>query len=131
MADSGHGLSVETLWLFWGARDRNETTNGWRFEPALVIKMKEYLKSKNPTEFLKFSIDHNMRGENLASIHKEVLDIFESPSAYRKLIEDNQLISERIRNEYMQLFDKLAEKNFNEYVEFELVTELRKPEENN
>jgi energy-coupling factor transporter ATP-binding protein EcfA2 len=129
MAESGHGLSEETLWLFWGAREYDYTSEGsliWRFEPLLVEKMKDYLIDKDPKEFLKFSIQQNMRDRSLVIIIKEVIEMFTDPIEYRKLIENSQALSDNIRTEYLKLFDKLAEKDFNQYMEFELKTELAK-----
>ncbi|WP_133177674.1 KAP family P-loop NTPase fold protein [Chitinophaga parva] len=134
MADSGHGLSEETLWLFWGAREyyripANEPGTyyeKWRFEPSLVDKMKIYLINKDPKEFLKASIQHEMRDHSLVFITREIIEIFDDPSEYRTLVAQNPLLDDAIRQEYLQLFDKLAEKDFMEYVVVELKTELLK-----
>ena len=136
MADSGHGLSEHTLWLFWGAReyyhipidDNGGYNQGWRFERSLVEKMKGYLASKDSKEFLKFSIKHDMHDHSKVFIYREVMEMFDDPNEYRKLVADNPALDDVIRREYLQLFDKLVEKGFNQYVEIELKTELRKPE---
>lgn len=136
MAESGHGLSEDTLWLFWGAREyyrvpadeRGAYYERWRFEPKLVAKMKGYLAVKDPKEFLKFSIQQDMRDRSQVFIHKEVMEIFDEPAEYRKLIADNPALDDDIQREYLELFDKLAEKDFKQYVEMELKTELHKPE---
>lgn len=136
MAESGHGLSKDALWLFWGARDyymvpADETgaySKKWRFEPTLAVKMKDYLAVKDPTEFLKFSIQQDMQDRLRAYIHKEVMEIFDGPDEFRKLIADNSALDDDVRREYLEFFDKLAEKDFKEYVEIELKTELNNPE---
>ncbi len=131
MADSGHGLSEETLWLFWDAREYYKVTDDkndkkWRFEPTLATKMKAYLAIKDPKEFLKFSIQQDMRDRSQAFISKEVMEIFDEPAEYRKLVADNPALNDDIKGEYLKLYDKLAEKNFTQYAEIYLKTELHK-----
>lgn len=135
MAASGHGLSEDTLWLFWGARehyrvpadDSGAYYEHWRFEPDLVKRMKVYLVNKDSKEFLKFSIQRDMRDHSRTFIYKHVMDMFDDSAEYRKLVAENPEIDEEIRAEYLELFDKLAEKNFTEYVEMEFKSELNKP----
>ena len=136
MATSGHGLSENTLWLFWGAREHyrvpaDETGayyEHWRFEADLVAKMKVYLANKDPKEFLKFSIQRDMRERSRSFIYKEVMEMFDEPTEYRKLVQDNPALDDEIRHEYLDFFDKLVAKDFKEYVEMEFKTELHKVE---
>jgi hypothetical protein len=136
MAGSGHGLSEDTLWLFWGAREyyripadeHGAYYEKWRFEPTLTIKIKQYLAVEDPKEFLKFSVDQDMRDRSRAGIHKEVMEIFDNPAEYRKLVADNPALNADIREEYLELLDKLTENDFKHYVEIEFKTELNKPE---
>lgn len=134
MAESKHGLSEEVLWLFWGARvhykvpvdEKGSYTEHWRFEPALVKKMKEYLAVKDPTEFLKFSINWEIRDHSLVSIHKQVLEMFDNPLEYRELIDKNIVLKEGIKEEYLQLLDQCTAVNFTQYVQMEFKSILRK-----
>jgi hypothetical protein len=136
MADSGHGLSEDTLWLFYGAREHHRVPadergayyEKWRFEPSLANKMKQYLADKDPKEFLKFSIQQDMRDRSQAFIHREVMEMFYAPAEYRSLVAENQALDDEIQKEYLELFDKLAETNFQQYAEIDLKTELHKPE---
>lgn len=136
MAESGHGLSNDTLWLYWGAREhykmpadeREGYYKKWRFEPTLSVKMKMYLKDKDSKEFLRFSIQQDMRDRTKAFIHQQVMEMFSEPEEYRKLIGENALLDEDIQREYLEFFDKLAEMDFKQYVEMEFKTELNKPE---
>jgi hypothetical protein len=136
MADSSHGLSEDTLWLFWGAREyytvpadeRGAYYERWRFESGHVTKMKSYLASKDSKEFLKFSIEQDMRERSQVYIYKQIMEMFDGPSEYRKLIADNTLLNDDIKREYLELFDKLASTDFKQYVEMKLKTELRKAE---
>lgn len=134
MAESDHGLSENTLWLFWGARQNYEVeadTSGtyhkaWRFEPRLISKMKSYIASKDPIEFLKFSIGYDTRNRSYACIYKHVLEMFDKPTDYRVLIADNELLNEDVKNEYLHFFDKLSLNNFEQYVDVDFQTELKK-----
>ncbi|PWV44628.1 P-loop NTPase fold protein [Chitinophaga sp. S165] len=132
MAESGHGLSENTLWLFWGARQNYEfEVSGtyyktWRFEPRLVSKMKSYIASKDSIQFLKFSIAYEMRNRSHVSIHKPVLEMFDKPADYRVLIAGNDLLNEDVKNEYLHFFDKLSLSNFEQCVDIEFKTELKK-----
>lgn len=136
MAVSGHGLSEDTLWLFYGAREhyrvpadeRGAYYEKWRFEPSLAVKMKQYLADKDPKEFLKFSIQQDMRDRSQAFIHSEVMEMFDAPAEYRSLVAENPALDDEIQKEYLELFDKLAETNFQQYAEIDLKTELHKPE---
>lgn len=136
MATSGHGLSEDTLWLFYGAREhyrvpadeRGAYYTKWRFEPTLAIKMKAYLAQKDPKEFLKFSIQRDMRNRSMVYIHQEVMELFGEPAEYRRLVANHPALDEEIQMEYLKLFDKLSENGFRQYVEMELKTELREPE---
>ncbi|WP_316740635.1 P-loop NTPase fold protein [Pedobacter antarcticus] len=136
LAESTWGLSEDVLWIYWGARQYYEVPVGssggyhehWRFEPELVKRMKVYLVSKDPKEFLKFSIQREMQDRSLTSIYKHVMDMYDDPSEYRKLVAENPELREDVRTEYLDLFDKLAAKNFTEYVEMEFKSELHKPE---
>ncbi|WP_159454425.1 KAP family P-loop NTPase fold protein [Chitinophaga ginsengisegetis] len=135
-AESGHGLDKDALWIFWGARESYREpaieSDGyyeqWRFEPLLVPKMKAYLNSKDPKEFLKFSIQHDRWTRPGAFIHKQVLEIFDTPSEYRKLVSENPALNADIKREYLELFDKCLAKDFKGYVEMEFKTELKKLE---
>lgn len=136
MATSGHGLSEDTLWLFWGAREHYRTPadetgayyEHWRFEPEMAERMKVYLASKDPTEFLKFSIQRDMRERSHTFIYKQVLDMFEDKNDYRKLVAENPALDEVVRTEYLELFDKMAATDFKQYVEMEFKSVLYKPE---
>lgn len=136
MAESAHGLSENTLWLFYGAREhyrvpadeRGAYNEKWRFEPSLAVKMKQYLANKDPKEFLKFSIQQDMRDRSQVFIRREVLEMFDAPAEYRSLVAENPALEDEIQKEYLELFDKLAETNFQQYVEIDLKTELHKPE---
>ena len=133
-AESSHGLSENILWLFWGARDHYREPaespgtyyEHWRFEAELVSKMKLYLLSKDPKEFLKFSVQREPREPSLAFIYKQVLDMFDDLSEYRKLVADNIFLNEDIKLEYLELFDKCAKTDFKSYVEMEFKSELQK-----
>jgi len=129
MAESGHGLSKNTLWLFWGARNYSSEgvrdENGWKFEDALVLKMKSYLAKKDSKEFLKFSIKHELRDNSLCSISPQVIDMFDNPEEYRELVEENPELAEDIKIEYLEFFGKLALKNFKGVVEMEFETEIK------
>lgn len=135
-AESSHGLNENALWNFWGARkyERHPAEKpgsyyeSWRFEPDLVHKMKHYLSYKDPKEFLKFSIQREMRDKSYVSIATQVLDMFDNPEDYRKLVAENPTLDEDIRLEYLELFDKYAVKDFKQPVEMEFKTELQKPE---
>ncbi len=136
MATSGHGLSEDTLWLFYGAREhyrvpadeRGAYYEKWRFEPTLAVKMKVYLAEKDPKEFLKFSIQRDMRNRSMVYIHREVMELFDEPAEYRRLVAGNPELDEEIQREYLELFDKLVETDFKQYAEMELKTDLQKPE---
>lgn len=136
MATSGHGLSEDTLWLFYGAREhyrvpadeRGAYYEKWRFEPTLTVKMKAYLAEKDPKEFLKFSIDWDMRNRSRVYIRREVMELFDEPAEYRSLVADNPALDGEIQRKYLELFDKLVENDFKQYAEMELKTELQKPE---
>lgn len=136
MAESGHGLSEDTLWLFWGARenyrvpvdDKGGFQERWHFEPELAKKMKLYLASKDPKEFLKFSLERDIRESTFCFISNHVIEIFNDPAEYRKLVEENPELEDEIRKEYLELIDKLAAKEFKEYVEMDFKTELKKTE---
>lgn len=138
MAQSNHGLSEDVLWLFWGAReyykipidDSGAYQEDWRFEPNLVERMKVYLPIKDPKEFLKFSIETDIRERSLVGISPYILEMFDNPQLYRNIVAENQFLEEEIKAEYLTLFDKLAEKEFKQKVEMELKTELKKPERN-
>lgn len=133
-AESVNGLNENTLWLFWGARQHERHPAGkpdsyyesWRFEPDLIYKMKHYLTYKDPKEFLKFSIQREMRDKSHVSIYKQVLDMFDNPLDYRKLVAENPALDENIRHEYLELFDKSAAKDFKQSVEMEFKSELQK-----
>ena len=52
MAESGHELNKDTLWLFWAARKyenvESPNENIWKFEDKMAIKMKAFLATKDP-----------------------------------------------------------------------------------
>lgn len=131
-AETSHGLNEEVLWIFWGAREyytfpadsSGAQDKLWRFEPDLAAKMKIFLVNKDPKEFLKFSINYDMRERSRASIYKEVLEMFADPAEYRKIVAENPLLDEEIRQEYLELFDKLVVNDFKQYVEMEFKTPL-------
>ncbi|SEO84011.1 KAP family P-loop domain-containing protein [Mucilaginibacter gossypiicola] len=132
MAESSHGLSKETNLLFWGARKHfMEPASGggyherWCFEPLLVAKMKAYLVSKDPKEFIKSSINFDIRDRSKTSIVRQVLDMFDQPSELRELIAANPSLDDTVKVEYLELFDKLSAKDFKEYVDIEFSTDLK------
>lgn len=136
-AESNHGLNNDVLWIFWGAReiykvpaDKSDAYyEHWRFEPDLVAKMKTFLINKDPKEFLKFSIQRD-RGENSSVfIYQQVLDMFDDPVEYRQLVANNPALDDEIKREYLELFDKCAEKSFKNFVQMDFKTELHKPED--
>jgi hypothetical protein len=130
MAESGHGLSKDTLWLFWGTRKYyNEGTpddSGWQFEEKMVTKMKGYLATMDSKEFLKFSLNREMRDRSLCSIYPQVMAMFDDPGEYRDLVTRNPELAEDIKFEYLEFYDKLAFKNFKGSIEMEFQTELQK-----
>ncbi|SFB50721.1 KAP family P-loop NTPase fold protein [Algoriphagus aquimarinus] len=130
MAESGHGLSKDTLWLFWGARkyynEGAQDDNEWQFEDSMITKMKVYLATKDSKEFLKFSINRALRDRSLCSIYPQVMEMFDDPTEYRELVRDNPELAEGIKIEYLEFFDKLALKNFKGVVEMEFQTEIQK-----
>lgn len=129
MAESNHGLSKDTLWLFWGAREYfyegSDDENGWKFENSMIDKMKLYLSTKDPKVFLKFSIKRELRDQSLCSIYPQVMKMFDNPDEYRVMVENNPKLSEDIKIEYLEFFDKLALNNFKENVEIIFKTELQ------
>ncbi len=133
MAESGHGLSRETLWLFFGGREyyyaeTQESLNlqeHWRFIPDSAKLMKEYIKKLDPINFLKFSINRDLRNPSIARIIKQVLDIFDNPNELRNIIIENDKLDENIKNEYLMFFDLCASVNFEKYVEIEFHTMLK------
>jgi hypothetical protein len=135
-AESSHGLSADVLWVFWGAKEHYRVPadspssyyEKWRFEGSLVAKMKSYLKTKDPVEFLKFSIQREMREPSLAFIYPQVLEMFGDPAEYRQLVVDNPALDEKVRQEYLELYGKCAALEFKQYVEMDFQTALRKPE---
>lgn len=76
----------------------------------------------------RFSIQQDMRDRSRAFIHREVMEMFDAPSEYRSLVAENPALDDEIQKEYLELFDKLSETNFQKYVEIDLKTELHKPE---
>lgn len=138
-AETSHGLNAEVVWIFWGARQYYKEPidasgaylDHWRFEPELVDKMKIYLARKDPKEFLKLSIDRNLYEQSHSRIEPHVLEMFTEPEEFRNLIEANPEIEEPVKNEYLEFFDKLADKEFKEYVDMDFKTDLHKPKANN
>lgn len=130
MAESNHGLSKDTLWLFWGAREYfyegSDDENGWKFENSMIDKMKVYLSTKDTREFLKFSIKRELRDQSLCSIYPQIITMFDNPDEYRVVVKDNPELSEDIKIEYLEFFDKLALRNFKENVDMNFKTELQK-----
>ncbi|WP_316811345.1 hypothetical protein [Pedobacter heparinus] len=57
-----------------------------------------------------------------------MLGALDDPTEYRKLVAENPALNEDIRNEYLELFDKMAATDFKEYVEMDFKSELYKPE---
>lgn len=135
-AESGHGLNEDVVWIFWGAKEHYQVPadesggyySRWRFEPDLAVKMKDYLKTKDPLEFLKYSIKWNMYEPLFACIYKEVLDIFDGPEEYRQIIEDNPAVNKDIKDEYLELFDKCKTEGWEKFVAMDFKTALGKPE---
>ncbi|PAW93012.1 hypothetical protein CKK33_05690 [Mucilaginibacter sp. MD40] len=132
MISSDHGLSENTLWLFWAARMENKedleknisSSEAWRFVPELVSVIKPYLTKLDICEFLKFSIQTDIRNKSIAKIARQVLEMFEDPLDYRKIVNENPILDDLVRSEYIELFDKLHAVNFNQYVEIEFKSDL-------
>lgn len=135
-AETDHGLNENVLWIFWGARKYNKVivdqSGGyqveWEFEPELVKKMKIYLTKKDPTEFLKFSIESKPFDPSHASIYRQVLNMFDDPNELRKVVEQNQLLKDETKSEYLEFFDELAKVDFKEYVEVDFKSDSLKKE---
>jgi len=131
-AESSHGLNEDVLWIFYGAREYfNDDSlegraKGWRFEPALVERMKEYVTSKDPKEFLKFSIQRDISEKTMVSIHTQVLDMFENPLELAEIVAVNQYLDAKIKQEYLELLGKLGAVDYKEYVEMAFQSELKK-----
>ncbi|MCX2494725.1 P-loop NTPase fold protein [Pedobacter sp. PF22-3] len=131
-AESSHGLNDDVLWIFYGAREYFNydslvgRTKGWRFEPALVEKMKEYITSKDSKEFLKFSIHRDIREKGMVSIYTQVLDMFENPLELAAIVAGNPFLDAKIKQEYLELLGKLSAVDYKEYVEMEFQSELKK-----
>jgi hypothetical protein len=138
MAESGHVLSEDTLWLFWGAREHYKVPaddgrgyyEHWRFEPLLVPKMTVYLVTKDITSFLKFTIEQGRSEDAQYHISKQVVEMFDAPATYRELVATNGLLDEDVKLEYLEFFDKVAATDFKHYVEMDFKTDLYKPRNN-
>ncbi|MGM9476190.1 hypothetical protein ACS5PU_07160 [Pedobacter sp. GSP4] len=131
-AESSHGLNKDVLWIFYGAREYFNydslvgRSKGWRFEPALVERMKVYIRNKDPKEFLKFSIERNIRAKTKVSIYAQVLDLFETPLELAAIVTENPHLDPQIKKEYLELLGKLSAVDFKESVEMEFQSELKK-----
>jgi hypothetical protein len=134
-AESSHGLNEDVLWIFYGAREYFSydslvgRAKGWRFEPALVERMKVYVTSKDPAEFLKFSIQRDIREKTRVSIHAQVLDMFKDPLELARVVLENPHLDMQMKQEYLELLGKLSSVDFKEYVEMEFKSGLNKAEE--
>lgn len=128
-----YGLNNNGMWLFWGIREeyslpaeqKDMVYNKWRFEATVIPKMKEYLQKKDPKYFLKGSIYSDMRSVNMATIHSEILEIFERPEELRTIVSKNPELDSKIKEEYLEFFDLCATHSFKQYIPYEFQTELK------
>jgi len=127
------GLTKDALWLMWATREKTFKQIGsgyvsedWRFEPAIIPVIITFLKTKDPFYFIADSINRNIGDENIVSIHKQILALFDRPEDLRTIVEKNAFLKDDVKSEYLDFFDQCAAVEFKQAIEFEFKTSLRK-----
>lgn len=132
------GLTKEAAWMFWGIRDEytepvpgkpGYITEHWKFEEPIIPVVKEIVARYDPYEFLKYSIQYDMRERELVFIYKELLAIFQEPEELRELIAENTLVNQEVKADYLAFFDACKALDFKNWATYEFKTAL-KPDRN-
>lgn len=128
------GLSEEAIFLFWWSRykkfvplpdDPGRGHEHWHFEKSLAEAMKEFLPKLAPFQFLKHSIQYDMRDSDIYSIHLQVLEMFDNKSELRNLVKNHKVLDSAVKEEYLTLFDACNAIGFKNWVTIELKTALK------
>ncbi|GEM_PF-1663405 len=133
-----YGLDKNAVWMLYGIRheytepapEPGMVYSKWHFEEKVILILKNHIKNKDPKYFLIDSIKTEIHDRALVGIVPQIIDMFENPNELKGIIEQNPVLDEKIRSEYLVFFDKCAEVSFSHYVKFNFQTEL-KPKSNN
>lgn len=115
------GLSRRAIWIFWWTKSKtfiplpNDPNRGhinMHFYPKITALLKEYLKNYDPHEFLKMSIQDDMREAKVGRLYKEMLGIFEQAEDLKKMVETNSMLDKDVKKEYLDFFERCKEKGF-------------------
>lgn len=134
MSDSGHGLSEDVMWLFWGIRHKVKNPkssnyfDGWTLDKTAIDTLKRRLIHKDASHFLKTTIQ-KPREPGFYMISKKILDeVFSSPEELRQAVTESNHTPDNVKGEYLGLFDVCKNVDFAEPVEYNFQTMLN-PEE--
>lgn len=134
MSDSGHGLSEDVMWLFWGIRHKvegpvsSDDFDGWTLDKTAIDTLKRRLTYKDMSHFLKNTIQ-KYREQEFYMISKKILnEVFPSPEELRQAVVESNHTPEDVKEEYLRFFDACKNIDFAEPVEYEFLTILN-PEE--
>lgn len=128
------GLSQDAMYLAWWTRHeytidfpgrRGYVTEHWRFEDKLVPGLKDTLSNTNPYQFLKYSIQHEHREENMNTIWEAIRNFFGSPEDLRYFVEDHPILDQEIKIEYLAFYDACVSAGFDRFATFEFKTSLK------
>lgn len=128
------GLDENAMYLLWATVENHKIPvhdqpgayhKALRFEPGIILFLKEFIKSYDPLSFLRTSMESNIRDNNMVMIRRQILDVFDTRTEFRDLIAENVHVNADVREEYLEFFDECQLKDFNEYINFEFKTVLK------
>lgn len=128
-----NSLDATAIDLMWDVRIRRayEDKDGTTKEDVLffVEELKphilHYLKHQDKTEFLKQCIKREHSTSNEYSIYPAILDLFDPPLEFRKLLKEDDTTKPEIIKEFLDFFDKLLAIGFTVAIKFPFETELK------
>ncbi|RZJ92381.1 MAG: hypothetical protein EOO20_01950 [Chryseobacterium sp.] len=119
MVSSGHGFSKSSIQLLWSIRKKVNipfSSGGykpsWAFEPGIGDILKAQLPLHEIDLFLKSTIKSDGKMSGMASIHNQVIALFDDPAILRDIVENHTNLNEEYRREYLSLFDRLHAVSF-------------------
>ncbi|SCY76143.1 KAP family P-loop domain-containing protein [Flavobacterium anhuiense] len=128
------GLSEDAVYIFYWTSEKifeplqdgsGKGYNRHQIKDKMAKLIVEVLSFHNPVNFLRMSIQTDLREKSLHTVNWTFLNLFSDPEELRNAVLTNTKISEEVKNEYLQFFDACKSNGFDRYTEFEFTTELK------
>jgi len=133
------GLTYDAVhMLYWtsterfvpSVKDKERGQNLRYIEPEMAVLFKTIFPHYEPTQFLRYSIEYEMREAGIYRIYREIIEMFNDPEDLRTLVAANNYLDVVVKEEYLSFLDSAKMNGFKQWTEFEFKTALRRDQDN-